>query len=186
MNRTICFSLVNLFTVVMSLGASAAEHFDANHCEIFIDKLVVSRSSHGSAVVTPYIKILPERLDGEVQEVRFYSTSKTFGQNGGRDYAQSEWKSTPMLSVSPVNNYFTIEWGLMVGSDFGTTNYEGLFYVKTTKGTTYWVKSSNQGNFIFDPDVFSGLWSQTSGWAYARPLSTQKDSMRFYNPQNCY
>ncbi len=170
----------------MSLRASAGEHFDATHCEIFVDRLVVSRSSHGSAVVTPYIKILPERLDGEVQEVGYRSPSKTLGQNGGWDYAQSEWKSTPMLSVSPVNDYFTIDWGLMVGSDFGSTDYEGLFYVTTTKGTTYWVKSSNQGNFFFNGDVFSGLWSKTSGWAYARPLSTQTDSMRFYNPQNCY
>lgn len=185
MLRRIGLSLLVLLPVTFSSGAFAQQDIDATNCELFVDKLVLSRSSHGSTIITPFVKILPARLDGAVKEVGFRVTSKTVGQSGGRD-TQADWHNVPMVSVSPVNDYFQIDWGLMVGSDYGATSFEGLFYALTEKGTTYWAKTSKRGNFYFDSSVFAELSGYLSPLWRPLTLPTQTESLRYYNPQNCY
>lgn len=168
-------------------------HVTATNCEIFIDKLTVTVSSHGSLNVFPYVKILKDRLDGNIAEVGFRNqlTSSSHG-SGDIPYTQ-DWRNTEMTSRSPTNDYWTVPYGLMVVSDFGSGSYQGLFYVKTDKNTFYWAKTADGGNFSFGmnaADAIYHMYPHGSGNYNSGPeagIPTQeRDDMRQYNPQRCY
>lgn len=157
-----------------------AAHYNATHCEVFIDKLELRVSSHGSRTITPFIKILTWRLDSPIAEVGFRRKTTLNGNYAG------EWKNEVLSSHSPVGDYWAT-WGHTVSSDYGTTIFEGAFYVTTKNGTTYWAKNNIGGNFIFDRNAWDILLHYTN--FYASPVTsthTQRPELSYYNPQNCY
>jgi len=176
-----------LTTLVLSFSAKlfAGAHYPANHCEIFVDKLEVSRGSHGLIAITPYLKVLRERLDSDVEEVGFRNQSTSINHSGTHNYGL--WTDEKLNSASPIGDYWTLPWGLAIGSDFGSSIYEGAFYVRTKNGTTYWAKTDKQENFVFDYNAWNFLVKFSNfNYSWKTSVKTQVPELRYYNANNCY
>lgn len=169
---------------------SSPNHITATNCEIFVDKIAAATGSHGASTLFPYIKVLKDRLDGDIAEVGFRSQA-TYRSHGRGDVPEvNEWHNVALESRSPVGDYWTITYGLNVITDFNTTSLEGVFYVKTTKGTYYWAKPTN-GNFVFDKDGAHTIYQKYPFGNYSsapdHAIRTQdSDGMSYYNPSRCY
>ncbi len=172
------------------VSAFAGANYDAKNCEIFIDKFEMSRSSHGVIAITPYVKVLKSRLDGAIVAVGLYNqTTTTYNNNGSPQVNKTPWRDDlTFSSVSPTDDYWSLYSGFAVHSDYSSNVIEGVFYVRTDKGTTYWVKSSEGGNFTFDANAWQNLVNLpgSAKSAYLWSVSTQRPELRYYNPQNCY
>jgi hypothetical protein len=169
--------------------APAERHLEARNCEIFIDKIAASIGSHGSMTLSVYVKLLKDRLDGDVAEVGL-RTRTTSTLHGGTPSVQ-DWHNETLASRSPVNDYWAYPYGIMVSSDFGSTSYEGVFYVKTVKGTYYWAKPADGGNFWLDEAAATRIYGIYPHGNYdSSPSSAiptqERDDMRLYNPSRCY
>lgn len=57
------------FISLIGSQAFGRQHIDATHCEIFIDRIGISRSSHGSVTAHFFIKTVNARLDAPITEV---------------------------------------------------------------------------------------------------------------------
>lgn len=167
--------------------AAVGEHYDAMHCEIFVDKIAAARGSHASRELKLFVKVLPERLDGSVEEVGFHDLqqgSSTYGSPLGHD-----WKDEPMPSVFGATDYFSFY--MPISSDFGRMRYEGVFYVRSLTGTTYWLKPDAGKNFVFDSDTYYRIEDARGGPDYStdvgRATPTQQNrGLAFLNPDHCY
>lgn len=180
------FILSILTLVSLSSASFAGTHVNANNCEIFIDRIMVSTSSQGSATILPYIKILPFRLNGQVEEVGFRNTSETFSYQN-HSSSTRPWSNALFFNTSSSRDYWAPSWSYMVSSEYGRTTFTGSFYVRTSSGTTYWAKNAHGGDFVFDINAFNILSNfGNRGDGYEATINTQRSDMRYYNPKNCY
>ena len=181
-------SILGILFALASTTPMFAEgaHYTANHCEIFLDKLEVSNGSHGSSMIMPFVKILPSRLDAPVAEVGFRYTTDSL-RYSDHSHVITPWHDEVLTSSSPVRDYWTTPWGYMVTSDFGSATFQGSFYVRTTAGTTYWARNNKGGDFVFDLNAWHILfgYGSTAG-SYHYGVRTQRNDLRYYNPNACY
>lgn len=181
------------FTVLLSsCGASSnatldanGDHYTADNCEIFVDKILTTQGSHYSAGVAVYVKTLNERLDSRIAEVGFRH------KRTGRDMSgvvNDPWRNEKLIQHYGAANYW--QFSHPTTHDWGTYSYEGSLYVRTTKGTTYWAKPSRGSDFLFDPKFAADLFNVTKKSAYdpkpeyAYPV--QRSEFGYLNPKNCF
>lgn len=176
--------------------ASAMKDVKATNCEIFVDKMRLSSSSHGFLGTTPYVKIVRDRLDGDVVKVGFFGSHSYKGLDGQSQGGQ--WKEYPGYAFLGASDYFEVKEDLYnqftLAVDFSMNHvYEGAFFVETTKATRYWANTAESGNFRIDYDSISALkgnaWS-LSAVAYEHMQDIGKvpataDMLPYYNPQHC-
>lgn len=151
-------SSVTLLATALSLPvaatALAGEHYPASNCEIFVDRVGLSTSSHGSITAHFFVKTLNDRLDSPIAEVgvRTQVTTRTM-----RDTFVGDWGDLRAVSFFGAPDYFQITQNL--SSEYSSNRMQSAFYVRTTKGTTYWVKPNNPhnynngGNFGYDGEL---------------------------------
>ena len=126
---------VLLFLTLTTFGF-AGQHYEANHCEIFIDQ--IGTSGNGGREGTEFsvmLKIIPSRLDGPVKRVG---------------------TSSPDSEINTINNnYFQV--GLYAGA-----TQELSFFVETTNGTYYWANRNFESgnNFVFNQRLFDSIQAQ--------------------------
>ena len=160
-----------LFAVILALLSSlavAGTHYEANYCEIFIDRLGASGSGgYEGKEIHVLLKLYPSRLDSSVKRVG---------------------SSSPDSEINQISDdYYDV---LLNGSAS-----QGLaFFVETQKGTYYWVNQNHESgnNFVFDERLFDsireqGRLEQVNGsltW-FLRPADFGDDSFGLYNPGGC-
>lgn len=170
----------------LATSATLKNSYDANHCEIFVDKVVPHSTTHSMNEYIFYVKVLPSRLDSPIKEVGFHTRKDGSAQNGPLNQEWTDYKLTPHFGAS---DYFYLY--LPVSSDHGTASYQGVFYVRTLNNTTYWLNSAGQ-NFTFNARTFDNLvrlGGRPQGYADSPEygLATQTVSaLRSLNPNRCY
>jgi hypothetical protein len=180
--------------------AVGAGHVDATNCEIFIDKIQPILDSHGEHEEVVYIKTLNFRLDAPIAEVGFRYTvhdvdhdcdvDSGFAREGCEEVGR--WQDAKALRFQEAQDYFSI--GLDLGNDFTFEHqYEGVFFVRTMRGTNYWFKTPGKQNFFIDArgleDVMNGLRSRgydnffSSADITTAPVTA--DYYTYLNPDHC-
>lgn len=167
-----------------STVAETAAHFNASHCEIFVDKVSAITSSHGMHGITFFLKTINARLDGAIAEVgiRRNETSQIPPEMVG---TVSEWKDVTFMPYMGSGDYF--EGTVALGSNFRTLMSEAVFYVRTVVGTTYWLKQAAGGNFMINDQMFRRVYSlYAQRYPHYSMIPTQaEDSLRDFNPDQC-
>jgi hypothetical protein len=152
-------------------------HYDAKHCEIFIDKVFPYSGPRGIFGITFYVKTLNFRLDAPIAEVGFR------GKCIGDSCSHHDWENS-ILSNEGTEDYWQVYFGMGFFETFSVRSYEGAFYVKTTANTYYWAKMSGDsgpGNFTFDERTFRNLRTLRP-----IPTPTQQQELRWLNPRQCF
>ena len=146
---------------------------DISHCEAFIDRAALVLGNGQRMTMRFYIKLLPERLDGNVKYVGFHAyktdsdgvckgpstMSNPWCQNVG---IWADYKSRPFVYES--NDYHDIRIDMSdIDGDF--FEYEGVFFVQTDVGTRYWLHSSkNTSNFLLDEKMVDSMVENNSAF----------------------
>lgn len=130
----------------LALASSySVRDYTARNCEIFIDKAANIYTEqfgklgpHGEPILNVFIKIIPERLDGNVRSVRFYGKHLTTGLFDS--IIAKRWLNA--------RDYYQVQlWDQMKGS----------FYVETVNGSRYWIHNDSDGNFDLNNDLIVEL-----------------------------
>lgn len=191
------------FALVFSLASLAASQsvfaadYPAKHCELFVDQVAAWNSTYGYSGMTLKIKTINERLDGAVKEVGFRSIVRSTPQikdfcqryNPDNGYANDcyqldQWVDRPAREFFGPD-YFRID--LVLKHDYTFEHvFEGAFYVKTDKGTRYWLNPAGEQNFFVDRNMYQNLLDLGSGGYYmrGREISTA-DKFKYLNPGGC-
>lgn len=184
-------------TVALLLSASfsqAATHVDANHCEIYVDRIGISSdvTNYDSRWVHIYLKALPDRLNGDIKEiggrlqttilhaygrtVKTWENLKTYKVNGAKDFVEVPFRVSEHQYNIPKYSSREI--------------HEVAFYVRTDKDTYYWIKDEAQKNFIINENTYMesayklGFGDQNHpGYA---PLENSHVAGDKFNPSRCY
>ncbi|MCW5805757.1 MAG: hypothetical protein KIT31_25525 [Deltaproteobacteria bacterium] len=182
-------------------GAASAAKADgqlldvtANHCEVFFDRVVTSRSSHALLRVRLYVKTLNFRLDGEIAEVAYYANVDTEGGAGtcGDSSAcqfRGQWHAYRAQSFVDASDYWTLDFTL--NHDFTSPLvYEGVLYVRTVTGKTYWVNPDGGGNFFVDRNMAFDVEHVLGGPSLSRGTGPEHaavtaDIFPYLNPRRC-
>ncbi len=179
MRRT--FTLLPLATLLLAGAALADKHVQVTN-QAWIDKVGACPSSHGLCIVKPYIKVDQKKLDGKVVEVGFRHQMTVKGVQGT---STLPWRNQPSVQKYG-NDYFGFE--VQVASDYHEGTVKGPFYVKTDKGTFYWIKTNGQ-DFTFDRNAFKNVLRQKGSpyaydWDPSTAVPTQKPTGfgLYYNP----
>lgn len=174
-----------LVLALLATPAFAGNHFDAKNCEIFVDKVKAPTSSHGIHGMVFFLKTLNDRLDGAIAEVGLRATQSYTDQHSPDPYV-TPWQDYPAARYLGASDYFEIEVAL--GSDFSEAWAEGVFYVRTTKGTTYWLKPSSGKNYAINDDMWADAWySYGSQYPHYSMIPTQEVAkLRPLNPDVCH
>jgi hypothetical protein len=179
-----------------AVGGDAPEIVaDARSCEVFVDRATSSHGSHAISQMTFWLKLREARLDGDVKQVGFRYRATDANQVCQRPaYAGAPrcrdldtWREIPATSFFGAKDYF--ELTLFISSDYNPSlQYEGVFFVETVKGSRYYAKPADGGNFFvntemvqnFDRVIGSKLYSVSQQQA---PVVA--DRFLYLNPQSC-
>ena len=175
----------------MSMDAMALD-VEANHCEVFVDKVGIAQGSHGVRGATFFLKTLNDRLDGPLQEVGIHYRSTIDHRRGQTKYAWATFTGAAFFGAS---DYFEIP--LPLGSNYEDRWHEAVFYAKTAT-TTYWIHPhwesedlTSGHNFHISSHVY-GIVSDSLGGrtpyrgANTESLSTRGTALSVFNPKQCF
>lgn len=197
MSAILKFSLIVFLSLFgMALSAFAAD-YNANHCEIFVDKVAAWSSTYGYTGVTFKIKTLNARLDGAIKMVGYRSILRSTPKivnfcinhppaNGNSNNCDSigKWVDRQAFAYFG-SDYFKIDLELSHDYTFEHV-YEGAFFVETVKGTRYWLHPAQGVNFFVDENLRSSLLMRGSGGHFkqGKDLNTA-DVFEYVNPLRC-
>lgn len=175
--------------LLMTLGLLSlnvyAQNFPANHCEVFVDKVATLTGPHQAATVHFFIKTLNSRLDSPIKEVGFHYHVTT---HYSLSPVTSPWRDEVATVYNYAKDYFYID--LNIAHEYGFNDYVGSFYVKTTKGTTYWLKTKDGRDMDVTRSTFDWIVSMQNGLTNSldpkQAMATQNSELSYFNPQNCY
>lgn len=174
-----------LYALTIFSISAHAQNYPAKHCEIFIDRVATLTGEQHSSIILFFIKTLNHRLDSPVEEVGFRQQSKSLYAGS---LSVSSWKNDLAKTYKYSPDYFTLAY--TTSHDFGSTDYIGSFYVKTRKGTYYWLKTIDGDNFEIDKGTFNKIVSfqghQTNSLDPDLAAPTQHNELSYFNPSNCY
>jgi hypothetical protein len=135
--------------------ALSGKNVDATNCEVFVDKVQPILDSHGARAEELFIKTLNSRLDGPIAQVgiryRMHDPSNACRDNSALNDCDTVGKVTEVTAdrFQGAKDYFSLF--LEIGDDFTFPHqYEGVIFVKTTRGTTYSFKTASHGSFFLD------------------------------------
>lgn len=189
-------ALVSTLFLSELFAASAQTNVDANHCEVFVSRIGISSdvTSFDSRWVSIYLKVLNERIDGNVVEIGARAQRTVYHSLGSSTY---EWQTLDSFPVAGRGDLLEIPFKVAVRNYTvqkysNRQKYEVAFFLRTDKGTTYWVKDSARRNFIVDENTYKNAASQLGFDEYNHPgyapleNSILSNEFPYYNPGNCY
>jgi hypothetical protein len=184
-------------TSASSMSAMTESHVEATHCELFVDKAVPTHNSHGARRVTLYLKTLNDRLDSPIARVgmRYAIRDPRHDCDSGFSMAGCGEVGTfadhDAGAIAP--DYFFLE--LEIANDFTFAHqYEGVMYVITQRGTTYWHKTRERTNFFIDDKTMSdledavheqGISTPIFAAATPDPMPKTADFFEYLNADRC-
>jgi len=141
---------------------SDGTHHNANGCEIFVDKVLLYRSSHALTQAIFYLKTHNNDLDSPISRVGFrYEKNETDGfcrnSSNYNQYCEGlgEWKEDDIDSFFGAKDYFGAK-SYFLSSDYNPTlDYKGTFFVQTENGTYYWLKTKDDQDISFSSHMFN-------------------------------
>lgn len=168
----------------------AGVHYAAQHCEIFVDRIVAVNGSHALNNLRFYVKTLNGRLDAPIAAVGF--RRREFDRSGA---VVEDWKNASLTAFVGASDYFSID--LELSSDFSSQTYEGAFFVRTTNNTTYWLKPrwGDSENFLINGETQRVVraamnlqhdWDKNYDADPSAGTGTQNDALSYFNPDRCY
>lgn len=142
---------------------------NASHCEAFVERGALVFGNGQRMTIRFYIKLHPERLDGDVIYVGFHGFKQDIDGicNGPSTLSNpacqnvgmwTDYKSKPFVHES--NDYHDIRLDVSdIDGDIFT--YEGVFFVQTDVGTRYWIHANpDNGNFRFSESFLDSMVEQ--------------------------
>ena len=184
------------FASAISFSAYARD-IPATNCEIFLDRIQITRSSHSLSIVKFFIKTDANRMDGEVDYVGVYHRRI----ENRRDRQGDNFDFRVDLVNRFVNSRDYFEFNSITGHDWMSAEEEVAFFAQTTKGTRYWLNQANQPgqHFVVDGNLEYTLSKDGSGnyrrdgvraftWdsSLAQQTNTYPDDLAaLFNPKRC-
>lgn len=175
-----------LFSIIFfASNGIAKSHRDVRNCEIFVNQVQAYQSSHGIHGLRFYIKTINSRLDGSIKKVGFWhqTTSKKRRQFTPETSAWSAQIAKPFLGA---HDYFIVE--VYLGSAYEFISAEGVFFVQTNRGITYWLKPKANENYLVNDEMFRVV--KNISWSiyrdFARVPTQNHHEFRSLNPDRCY
>ncbi|OFZ70943.1 MAG: hypothetical protein A3K03_02865 [Bdellovibrionales bacterium RIFOXYD1_FULL_44_7] len=170
------------FGLIFSTNAVSTEtNIAAKNCEVFVDGVVAYYGAYSNPFLTFFIKTLNYRLDGEITEVGFHS--RQFGYDADSVSHHGRWIDVKATSFINSKDYWTIKL-------IGRFQYEGAFYVKTSKGTVYWHGPLDVPNFPVTSSLFDYLIEREPENcrldSHGCAISTRDDALSYFNSDRCY
>jgi hypothetical protein len=172
----------------ISLSAFAAD-IPATNCEIFLDRIQVTQSSHALTTVKFFIKTDARRMDGDVAYVGVYhNRNETRSDQQGNNF---DFRVDSVSRFANSSDYF--EFSADTGHDWMSAREEAAFFVQTTQGTRYWLNRANQAgqHFVLNGDMVNGLYRdavKVFTWDGSQAQQTDSyppDLAAIYNPKRC-
>lgn len=143
--------LVCLITALIALtDAFAYGDYRARYCELFVYDLVTSTGPFGARILEFHIKTLNDRLDGPIREVGFHYVGRVNAKNGLSFQEQQIERA-----IRRNNDEFIVN--LTVSHDDASIEYSGSFFVRTFRGTTYWLNTREGSDFYLDLRTFNNF-----------------------------
>lgn len=93
------------------------------------------------------------KLDGAAEEVGFYF----YAPQGGDESSPAPWQHRLLKPFFGSQDYFEFYVVLMPDGHPSPVSFEGVFWVRTERGTTYWLHSADESHFIWDRDLHQSL-----------------------------
>ena len=188
----------NVVVAEGNMMGAEGNHYTANYCELYIDRVVAYEDAHKNRSVNFFVRTWNSRLDSEVVEVGFRNHARMSGSG-----AVSAGVPAPAVSVGTVapsvwvntrldllfdGDYWVLH--LPLSNERGGLEYEGVFYVRTHKNTYYWLRSGEGGNYIFNGRTYDAIleaMGKTFSYvgSYGHTISTAMNPLGFLNPQQC-
>ncbi len=135
----------------------------ARYCEAFVDKAAIASSSQSSSrYLQTYLKVLNDRLDGDVVEAGFTGgrtvcASCDVGESGGYTTTRPLFVIAHRFLDAP--DYFEMTLPVGLDDNEGTTvKLQGQFYVLTDQGTRYTVRADPDDHAMLDRDLDLPAW----------------------------
>jgi hypothetical protein len=184
---------LGLILTVLFATQAFAENLPANRCQVYINGVIASPSSHGARGMVAIVKVNWLGNDEHIQRVGFYgkATSVDLGNSRGcgnspenPDWQIIDGHTSSNLNYGEYSFHFRVSTGSIVSSCGGFLySWSGAFFVETNKNT-YWTNPNMNANeyFYFDSNGFE-LVTRKGGWA--NRVSTAREDMRYYNPMRC-
>jgi hypothetical protein len=174
-------------------SVSSAVGVSAKNCEIFVDRAGAIVGEHGGTRVHFWIKTLNGRLDSQIKEVGFHGLQKWDATGTACDAndcnLKGKWADYVATPFEGASDYFELDFYLT--DDFMVhRSFEGAFFVRTQKGTTYWANasSSTNKNFVVDENMFEHLWPLQSAPLFSADPSQSvvvADRFPYLNAGSC-
>lgn len=167
-------------------AASAAE-FTATNCEIFIEKIQVTRPSGRDLDLNLLLRVHPALLDSGLKTVRALDSREVPGALGA-DYTNREVELPQFFDAEN-----TFSYRVKLKSNNYQANYQVAFYAETEAGTRYWLNSENVPgwNFFFNRGTLHFLDSMTVSYRafdlnFVSPTWEYPDeAAAVFNPRFC-
>jgi hypothetical protein len=185
----LAFFLLYLTLAAMAGGTASAltgDHYDVRHCEIFVDKVQAYVSSHGAHGITFYLKTLNDRLDSEITEIGIRQQVTT-RSHYGNEQSVSDWYDEKAQNWFGADDYFRLS--VYLGSEFSSRLAEGIFFVRTRLGTTYWLRGRDGRNFRLNDTLFYTVRDlyYSPRYSFFDMVPTQSELvLAELNPDFCY
>lgn len=170
-----------VFFLASGVAFADSRHYEAQNCEIYVEKIHLQKNSYDSVSANFYIKVTNAHLDGPVREVGMRGQALTRLSNG--QVILDEWRNQVAARVNPFGGGDL--WRLTLLLDAGDLHksYEGALYVVTERETWYWLHPMNDGrrNFHLRMDTFhidnETVWDEL--WVNDYPRYAD------FNPKRC-
>ncbi len=189
------YALVSMFSLV-SLSAMAAD-VPATNCELFIDKLQITMSSHSLTTLNVFIKIKEDLVDGAVTRVGVLHSRQENRTDRDTDSFLDRIETLPAFVGS--RDYF--QFTTVLGHDWMSAQEYVVFFLDTNRGTRYWLNARNWSGakFLFSDKTDDLLYRHPSGhyrsdavrfssWNVAEVQQTSDypaDLAEVFNPRRC-
>ena len=178
---------------------AALTSWNAGYCEMFVDKVAVEHDSHSFRQYRLFLKVLNGRLDSAITRIGMRATAHQHNGSAscipgaaptGFCDPAGTWTDLEAVKLAP--DYFELD--LTIGVFDYARQVEGVFFVETERGTTYWVHAGDGGNFFLDDAGIGHVENALHGKGVSTPLFTYSDYTRlpttadFYpylNPARC-
>lgn len=169
-----------------AVTAASIQDIRATNCEVFVDKVRVYHSSHGFTGAVLFVKLLNDRLDGDVTKVAFFA--KHTYENYYGDRTVEDWQAYEGQKFAGANDYYEVRSynydGFVVGADYSSDHvWLGAVYVETSTGKRYWSNTHDGGNFWLDHNSIAAMQPWVNNSLSNVPKTA--DQLTYWNPQRC-
>jgi hypothetical protein len=169
--------LLSLVSLASTLSHPAfANDVQANNCEIFLDKLVVTTESHALTKMKFYLKVIEAKLDSPLASVDVWHTrSENWGSSKPSSSEKYGWRMNQVQKFSGSPDYF--EYIPTTGHSWMSANEQMVFSALSQNGTRYWLNAQNLTGRNFEANA-TAVDTLAFEYSSGRKLYRSNDALR--------